>query len=128
MGRAIYTENAPKPLGMYSQAIKCGLTIYCSGQIGIEPATGQLVAGLENQFEQALYNLQAVLAKTNMDKNQIVKATIFVAVEHEDDFQRINNVYNHFFSDSYTLPARSLVGVKTLPGNALVEIEAIAHK
>ncbi|WP_281166138.1 RidA family protein [Liquorilactobacillus sicerae] len=127
MKKAITTSEAPQALGAYSQAVKVGKTIYCSGQIGLNPQTGNFISEeVTEQAKQALKNLKAVLAKANFKVNDIVKVTIFMT--RISDFDKINKVYTEFFKETEVLPARSAIGVLALPGGALVEIEAIAKK
>lgn len=121
----VATPNAPKALGPYSQAVKVGETLYCSGQIGLDPRTGALVADdVVEQAKQALRNLKAVLKQAQV--SDVVKVTVFMT--NIADFQKVNEVYAEFFKESQNLPARSAVGVKALPAKALVEIEAVAVK
>lgn len=126
MNQVIATTKAPSALGPYSQAVKCGNTVYCSGQIGLNPGTGELASGVQNQAKQALSNLKAVLKKAGFAPAEIVKVTIFMT--EIANFQLVNQVYGEFFADSKVLPARSAVGIQALPAGALVEIEAIAEK
>lgn len=120
----IYTSDAPQPVGPYSQAIFAGDTLYCSGQIGLDPATGQLaVAQVAAQTHQVCRNLQAVLQAAGLSFAQVVKTTCFLA--DMQDFDAFNAVYAQYFVSK---PARSCVAAKALPKNALVEIECIAVK
>lgn len=119
----IASERAPKALGPYSQAIRIDSTVFCSGQVGLDPATGQLTAGdVQSQTRQALSNLSAVLEAAGTSLANVVKTTVFLA--NMDDFQAMNQVYATFFPQ--TPPARSTVQVARLPLGALVEIEAVA--
>lgn len=121
--RFIHTDNAPKAIGPYSQAIRTGDVIYCAGQIPLDPATGKLVEGdITAQTRQALTNLSNVLSAAGSSMPRVVKTTVFLA--NFDDFQAMNKVYAEFFTDQP--PARSTVQVSHLPAGALVEIEAIA--
>ena len=120
--QTIHTENAPAAIGPYSQAISTGSLVFTAGQIGIDPLTGQLRAGLQAQARQVMANLEAILRAAGTDMSQIVKTTIFLA--DMKDFSKVNNIYGAAFHD--TPPARSTVAVSTLPLDALVEIEAIA--
>lgn len=126
MLEAIATKQAPQALGPYSQAVKCQQTLYCSGQIGLNPATNQLAEGVEQQAAQALANLAQVLKAADFTKNDVVKLTVFMT--DMQNFQVVNQVYAEFFKDNQCLPARSAVAVRELPANALVEVEAIAQK
>jgi 2-iminobutanoate/2-iminopropanoate deaminase len=118
----VQTEKAPKAVGPYSQAIVENGLIYCSGQIGLHPQTGELVEGLENQTHQVIKNLQAVLQEAGSDLDQILKTTIFIT--NIADFAKVNEIYGQYFVDHK--PARATVAVSDLPKGAVVEIEAIA--
>ncbi len=122
--KEIKTDRAPGAIGPYSQAIDTGDFIFLAGQIGIDPKTGQLVEGIENQTKQVMENIKAVLQAAGLDLSNVVKTTIFLA--NMDDFQTVNSIYGSYFNPPY--PARSTVAVKTLPKGALVEIEVIAKK
>lgn len=122
MKQAIFSNNAPAAIGPYSQAIKTGNLVYCSGQLGLDPATGNLVDGVVAQTEQAFKNIQAVLAAANLTLAHVVKTTVFLA--DMADFAAVNEVYGKHFSEP--CPARSAIAVKTLPKGGLVEIEVIA--
>ena len=119
----IQTENAPAAIGPYSQAIKAGGFVFVSGQVSIDPQTGQFVAGgIAEQTEQVLKNLQAVLEAAGSSLDQVVKTTVFLADMKE--FSSMNEVYATFFSGA--LPARATVAAAGLPRDARVEIEAVA--
>ena len=119
----IYTENAPAAIGPYSQAMKVGGLVITSGQIPINPATGNVEATtIEEQTEQVCKNLQAVLTAAGTGMEKVVKTTCFLA--DMGDFAAFNEVYAKYF---VSRPARSCVAVKTLPKNVLVEVEAIAE-
>ena len=121
--KAIHTDNAPKALGPYSQAIKAGNMVFCSGQVPINPETNNFVeGGIKEQTRQALLNAQNILRQAGLELSNVVKTTVFLS--DMNDFVAMNEVYAEFFSMPY--PARSAVTVKTLPKNALVEIECIA--
>ena len=123
--KVISTKKAPAAIGPYSQAIQVGNLIYTSGQIPIDPATGQLVeGGVKEQARQSLSNIQAILQEAGLTMASVVKTTVFLA--DMADFAEMNSVYAEFFTEPY--PARSAVAVKTLPKNALVEIEVVAEK
>ena len=118
----IHTDRAPAAIGPYSQAILAGNQLYSSGQIPIDPATGELVQGdITAQAEQVMKNLSAVLAAAGMEFTHVVKTTCFLA--DMADFAAFNAVYERYFTGK---PARSCVAVKQLPKNALVEVEVIA--
>ena len=121
--RFVRTEGAPEPIGPYSQAVLVGNTVWCSGQIGIDPRTGLLVSGgAAAQMERALMNLSAVLEEAGAGLHSVVKTTIYL--KSMADFPSVNDVYAKSFRASR--PARSTVEVSALPKGALVEIEAIA--
>lgn len=121
--QVISTPNAPAAIGPYSQAVGSSGLLFCSGQLGLDPATMELVDGLEVQVSRALDNLSAVLRAAGTGFSNVVKTTVFLA--DMDDFPAMNEIYAGYFSDSP--PARSTVAVRTLPKNALFEIEAIAQ-
>jgi 2-iminobutanoate/2-iminopropanoate deaminase len=119
----IATEQAPKAIGPYSQAIRIGDLIYTAGQLGMNPATGQLVeGGIEAQTRQALQNLGAILEAAGSELSRVVKTTVFMA--DLSQFGAMNGIYAEFFPEGP--PARSAVQVAELPLGALVEIEAVA--
>lgn len=121
--KVLHSELAPKALGPYSQAIVAGNFVFASGQVPIDPATGQFVeGGIKEQTRQSLTNVQHVLAEAGIDLSHVVKTTVFLS--DMDNFAAMNEVYATFFAEPY--PARSAVAVKTLPKGALVEIEVVA--
>lgn len=121
--KVISTENAPKPVGPYSQGILVGETLYCAGQIGIDPEVGRLVdGGVEAETDQVLRNLGAVLQAAEMSYGDVVMASVFL--KDMNDFAAMNEVYSRYFSK--TLPARQAIAVRGLPGNANVEISLVA--
>lgn len=123
MKHVISTKNAPAAIGPYSQAIRKGPGLFLSGQIGMNPATGELVSqDIKEQTEQALKNMQAVLKEADASIEDVVKTTVFII--DMADFQAVNEIYAKVFSDK--APARSCVAVAALPKGAKVEIEAIA--
>ena len=123
--KAISTSSAPAAIGPYSQAIEVNGWVFASGQIPLDPSTGQLVAGgVKEQAEQCLKNASAILQAAGLDLSRVVKTTVYLA--DMNDFAAMNEVYASFFKEPY--PARSAVAVKTLPKGALVEIECIAAK
>lgn len=121
--RSILTEKAPKAVGPYSQAIVSNGFIFCSGQIGIDPKTNELVEGLEYQTNQVLKNLTAVLKEADTDLNHVIKTTIYLA--DIKDYGKVNEIYGQYFSEHK--PARAAFAVAHLPKDALIEIEAIAE-
>ena len=118
----VSTPNAPAALGPYSQAVDTGSTVYCSGQLGLDPATGNLADGVQAQTHQALKNLQAVLNEAGLSLDNVVKTTVFV--QDLADFGTVNEIYVTYYHGGF--PARSCVQIAALPKNALVEIECIA--
>lgn len=122
----ITTENAPAPIGPYNQAILSGNTLYLSGQIPINPKTGELIQGnIKEETKQSMENLKAVLLEADMTFEHVVKASIFVTDMHQ--FSEINEVYGAYF-DPKTAPARETVEVSNLPKFVRVEISMIAVK
>jgi len=124
--RAIRTEKAPKPVGPYSQAIEAGNTLYISGQIGIEPATGELPSDFTSQVRQVLRNAEEILISAGYSKENVVRVTIYL--RDLSKFGEFNTLYEEFFTSIDPKPARVTVGVKELPLGADVEIELIAVK
>jgi len=120
----VKTENAPNAIGPYSQAVKVGNILFTSGQIALRPDGSFVDGGIEEQTKQVLKNLEAVLKEAGFSKENVVKATIFLA--NMEDFNIVNKIYEDFFKSHK--PARSTVAVKTLPKNALIEIDFIAIK
>jgi 2-iminobutanoate/2-iminopropanoate deaminase len=120
----ISTSDAPAAIGPYSQAIRYGQFIYTSGQIPLDPVTGELVGtNVQEQTHRVLQNLQAVLKSAGTSLDKVIKTTVFLA--HMSDFQAMNVVYSSYFNDSVA-PARSTVAVAELPRKSLVEIECVA--
>ena len=125
MKKVIQSENAPKPVGPYSQAIEAGNMLFCSGQIAIDPATDAVLTGdVEAQTRQVMKNIKAVLDKAGYTWNQIVKTTIFLT--DMVDFAKVNAIYAEAFKE--LPPARSTVQVSGLPKGVNVEIEVTAYK
>lgn len=122
--QAIQTNGAPAALGPYSQAIRSGDTVWCSGQIGLDPSTGELADGVVAQAERALKNLASVLDAAGLSFDDVVKTTIFLA--DIADFATVNEAYARHMPDPP--PARSTIGVGALPRGARVEIEMIARR
>jgi 2-iminobutanoate/2-iminopropanoate deaminase len=121
--KAISTKKAPGAIGPYSQAIQAGDFVYTSGQLGLDPQTGAFPeGGIKEQARQSLNNVKAILEEAGLSMANVVKTTVFLA--NMEDFAEMNSVYAEFFTEPY--PARSAVAVKTLPKNALVEIEVVA--
>ncbi|MBC7653686.1 MAG: RidA family protein [Oligoflexus sp.] len=125
MKKVIKTENAPAPIGPYSQAVLAHDTLYISGQIAIDPITGKIVdKSLEEETHQVMKNLNAVLEAEGLSFKNIVKTSIFLS--DMDFFASVNQVYGQYFDEEF--PARETLAVKTLPKNVNVEISAIAVK
>ena len=119
----IYTEQAPKPIGPYSQAVKVGNTLYVAGQIAIDPQTNAMVTeSFEKEAEQVMTNLVAVLKAAGMTPKNIVKTSIFL--KDMNDFQTVNTIYGKYFEKDF--PARETIQVAALPKGARVEISVIA--
>ena len=125
MKKAVETHAAPVAIGPYSQAVADGDLIFCSGQIGIDPASGKMVeGGIEAETRRVLENLREVLAAAGLKLTDVVKTTVFVV--SLADFEIVNRIYGEHFSAPY--PARSTVQVAALPRQARVEIDALAHR
>lgn len=120
----ISTDKAPAAVGPYSQAIEANGFIFCAGQIGLDPVTGLMKETLEEQSTQIFENIDAVLAEAGVDKNHVIKTTIFI--KNIDDFSKVNDMYATYFGEHK--PARSTVEVSNLPKGAVIEIEVIAVK
>ena len=123
--KTIHTNNAPAAIGPYSQAIEVNGFIFASGQIPIDPSTGNFVeGGIKEQTKQAITNAKNILKETGTDLAHVVKTTVYLA--NMADFAAMNEVYATFFQQPF--PARSAVAVKDLPKGALVEVEVLAYK
>jgi 2-iminobutanoate/2-iminopropanoate deaminase len=123
MRETLHTNKAPEAIGPYSQAVKHNHIVYCSGQIGINPETGNMAGDdVESQARQVMKNLQAVLEEAGSGFNDVLKCSIFVV--DMDDFSAVNEIYGRYFPDNP--PARETVAVKTLPKNCKVEVSCIA--
>lgn len=121
--KAINSDKAPKAIGPYSQAIQTNGFVFASGQLPIDPATGSFPeGGVKEQTRQSILNAQAILKQAGLDLCDVVKTTVYLA--DMNDFAVMNEVYAQFFSEPF--PARSAIAVKTLPKQALVEVECIA--
>lgn len=122
--KAVHTQEAPKPIGPYSQAIVSGNLVFCSGQLGLDPASGELVGRTPaEQTERAIQNLKAVLLRAGSELSHVVKVTLYL--RDMKDFEEVNEVYARYFVEMK--PARSTVEVSQLPKGAIVEIEAVAE-
>ncbi|MFH1481787.1 MAG: Rid family detoxifying hydrolase [Pseudomonadota bacterium] len=123
--KVIFTPDAPKPAGPYSQGILFGATLYCAGQIGIDPNTGELVeGGIEAETDQVIRNLGAILRAANMDYEDVVMATIFL--KDLDEYSTVNQVYARYFD--IAPPARQAVEAGRIPRDANIEISVVAMK
>ncbi|WP_302983073.1 RidA family protein [uncultured Muribaculum sp.] len=122
MKNQINTANAPGAIGPYSQAIDTGSMVFASGQLPIDPATGAMPADITMQTRQSLTNAKAILESAGLSMDNVIKTTVYLS--DMADFTAMNAVYETFFQSPF--PARSAIAVKTLPKNALVEIEVIA--
>ncbi len=120
--QSVQTPNAPKAIGPYSQAVAAGPFLFISGQLGLDPASGEMAPSLPAQTRRALENVRAILQSVELDMNRIVKCTVFLA--DMKVFAEFNVVYQGFFKAPY--PAREVVQAAKLPKDALVEISAIA--
>ena len=122
--KVISTDKAPAAIGPYSQAIEVNGMVYTSGQIPVNPATGEIPEGVEAQANQAFTNIANLLAEAGTSIEKVVKTTVFI--KNMEDFGKINEIYAKYFTGTY--PARSCVEVARLPKDVLLEIEAIAIK
>lgn len=123
MPSTVHSDHAPKAIGPYAQAVRSGHLVFTSGQLGIDPATGKLCDGVENQAHAAMRNLGAILAAAGTDYAHILKTTIFLT--DLANFAAVNAVYASYFGDAF--PARSCFQVSALPMGGLVEIECVAE-
>lgn len=119
----VHTDAAPKAIGTYSQAVRCGATVYLAGQIGLDPATMEVVAGASPQIHRVFENLRAVARAAGGDLRDVVKLTVYLT--DLGNFALVNEIMASYFSVPY--PARAAVGVASLPRGALVEMDAIMH-
>jgi 2-iminobutanoate/2-iminopropanoate deaminase len=120
--KQIQTDKAPLAIGPYSQAIRAGNMVFVSGQIPIDPATGEILQGIERQAVQVMENIRSVLAAAGASFADVVKTTVFV--RDLNDFARVNEIYARYFEAPF--PARACVEVSRLPKDVLVEVEALA--
>ncbi len=119
----IHTDAAPKAIGTYSQAVRCGDTVYLSGQIGLDPATMQMTDGIDAQIHRVFKNLQAVAAAAGGNVDDFVKVNVYLTdLGH---FAKVNEIMATYFHEPY--PARAALGVASLPRNALVEVDAVMY-
>ncbi len=124
MKKVIKTNKAPGAIGPYSQGIDLGNMIFFSGQIPLDPKTGEMPEGIEAQAKQALDNVKGLLESQGLDFSDVVKTTVFL--DNMDDFATVNGIYAEYFVEPY--PARSAVEVAKLPKGALIEVEVIVAK
>ena len=122
--KIIQTNSAPAAVGPYSQAVETDNFVFASGQIALNPATGEMAEGIEAQAHQALKNAQAIIATSGAKWENVIKTTVFIT--NIDDFGKVNEIYATYFKQPY--PARSCVEVSKLPKGALIEVEVIAAK
>lgn len=121
--KIISTNAAPQAIGTYSQAVRCGNTVYLAGQIGLDPATMQLVEGIDAQIRRVFDNLKAVAAAAGGSLDDCVKLNVYLTdLGH---FAKVNEIMATYFREPY--PARAAIGVASLPRNALVEVDAVMH-
>jgi reactive intermediate/imine deaminase len=124
MGKqAIHTAAAPEAIGTYSQAVRCGDTVYLAGQIGLDPATMQMVDGIDAQIVRVFENLKAVAEAAGGTLDDCVKVNVYLT--DLSNFAKVNEIMAGYFHQPY--PARAAVGVASLPRNALVEVDAVMH-
>ena len=123
--RSVRSAAAPAPIGPYSQAVESGEWVFCSGQVGLDPTTGELVTGgVAEEARRALSSLEAILAEAGLKFDDVVKTTIYLV--RMDDFAVVNEVYDEFVTPPF--PARATVAVAALPRGARVEIDAVARR
>ncbi len=125
MKNIIYSENVPKPIGPYSQAVEIDNLVFLSGQIGIDPKTGNIVqGGIASETRQVMNNIRAVLEEANLSFENVIKVTIFLT--NLTVFNEVNQIYGEYFTEDF--PARSTIEVQALPKGAKIEIEVIVQK
>ncbi|SDO51053.1 RidA family protein [Alkalicoccus daliensis] len=122
--KIIHTNMAPEAIGPYSQAVEVNGFVYTSGQIGLDPETGEMTKGVEAQAHQVMKNVSSILKAAGLDNSKIVKAMIFL--QDMEDFSLVNDIYASYLTEPY--PARSAVEISKMPKGALVEVEVIAVK
>jgi len=120
----VYTEKAPKPIGPYSQALRAGPFLFVSGQLGIDPLSGKLVEGFEEQAKLAMANVKAILEQAGYSWADVVKVTVYLS--DISNFQKFNELYSALFQTGF--PARSVVAVKELPKGAKIEMDVVAYR
>ena len=122
--QVVFTDKAPRPIGPYSQAVQSGDFVFISGQIGIDPATGNITGSAEEQTTRAMENLRAVLQESGLGFEDVVQTRVYLV--NMSDWTAVNGIYSAYFTDNY--PARAAVQVAALPKGAAVEIEMVAQK
>ncbi|MBO4890123.1 MAG: RidA family protein [Lachnospiraceae bacterium] len=122
--KIISTDKAPAAIGPYSQAVEAGGFVYASGQIPIDPATGNIPEGIEAQAKQALTNVKNLIEAAGLTLDDVVKTSVFI--KNMDDFAKVNEIYATFFTKDF--PARSCVEVARLPKDVLIEVEVVAAR
>ena len=122
--KIISTDKAPAAIGPYSQAVEAGGFVYASGQIPIDPATGNIPEGIEAQAKQALTNVKNLIEAAGLTLDDVVKTSVFI--RNMDDFAKVNEIYATFFTKDF--PARSCVEVTRLPKDVLIEVEVVAAR
>lgn len=123
MVKEIHTRSAPEAIGPYSQGIQAGDFVYVSGQIGIDPATGEVVEGIEAQTKQVMENLKSILKEADTNFSRVAKFTIFL--KDMDNFSTVNDIYGSYLEKPY--PARATVEVSRLPKDVLVEMDVVVY-
>ncbi|HEY4601810.1 MAG TPA: RidA family protein [Cerasibacillus sp.] len=123
MMKAIHSQDAPAAIGPYSQAIEAGDFIFVSGQLGVDPSTGEVASGIEAQTKQVLENLKSILKEANTDLSKAIKFTIYLS--SMEDFATVNEIYGSYLEEPY--PARVTVEVSRLPKDVLVEMDVIVY-
>lgn len=124
MVKEVHSDKAPAAIGPYSQAIEAGDFIYVSGQMGVDPKTGEAPEGIEGQTKQVMENIQAILTEAGVDFSQAVKFTIYL--DSMDSFGVVNDIYGSYLKEPY--PARATVEVSRLPKDVLVEMDVVVYK
>ena len=122
--KIISTDKAPAAIGPYSQAVEAGGFVYASGQIPIDPATGNIPEGIEAQAKQALTNVKNLIEAAGLTLDDVIKTSVFI--RNMDDFAKVNEIYATFFTKDF--PARSCVEVARLPKDVLIEVEVVAAR
>ncbi|MBC2399940.1 RidA family protein [Clostridium tetanomorphum] len=122
MKKSVSTKKAPVAIGPYSQGIKCGNLVFISGQLPVDPNTGEIPEGIECQTEQSIKNIIEILKEEGLDLSNVIKTTVFL--KDLGNFTKVNEIYGKYFNEPY--PARSCIEIAKLPKDAGIEIEVIA--